>query len=110
VFTVLNDRQSDQILLKRCLEGDRVALDHWAVDSYRTEVIRTIKTVIDRKFPGGLGRDLFGNLVIHCTWCIYKRYETLPSHFFGLKTQVRKFAFGYANDYLARYLRANVVR
>jgi hypothetical protein len=110
VFAVLNDRQRDQILLKRCFEEDRSALIHWDVDSYRTEVIRTIKAVIDCKLPGGLSKDLLANLVIHCTWCMYERYEKLPSHVFSLKTQVQKFAFGYANDYLSKYLRANVVR
>jgi hypothetical protein len=69
-----------------------------------------MKAVIDRKFPGGLDKDLFAQLVVHCTWCIYERYEKLPSHFFSLKAQVQKFAFGYANDYLSKYLRANVVR
>lgn len=106
---MLNDRERDQILLKRCFEEDRAAQIQWSVDSYRTEVIRTIKAVINDKLPGR-NQDLIASLVTHCTWTIYKNYEKLPSHFGSLKTQVRKFAFGYVNAYLAEYLRANVVR
>ena len=107
---LLNDRQGDQILLKRCFEGNCAALVQWKVDSYRIEIIRTIKGVINRKVPGGLNQDLITSLVVHCTWKIYENYGKLPSHLYSLKTQVRKFAFGYVNDYLDEYLRAHVVR
>lgn len=105
---MLNDRYADQILLKRCLEGDRAALAQWSVDSYRTEVIRAIKSAVERRLPGRLSQEFIANLVVHCTWMIYTRYNALPSRFFGLKTQVRKFAIAYINDYLKRYLKANV--
>jgi hypothetical protein len=107
---LLNDRQGDQIFLKRCLEENRAALVQWNVDSYRTEVIRTIKGVIDRKVPGRFNQELVAKLVVHCTWKIYENYEKLPSHFYSLKTRVRKFAFAYTNAYLTEYLRAHVVR
>lgn len=106
---MLNDRLRDQILLKRCFEEDDAALIQWMVDSYRTEVIRTIKAVIDHKLPGR-NQELIANLVVHCTRTIYENYEKLPSRFHSLKTQVQKFAFSYVNAYLAEYLRANVVR
>lgn len=106
----LNDQVSDQILLKRCLEGDRAAQVQWTVNSYKTEVTRTIKGVMDRKIPGGLDQQLIVSLVVHCTWKIYENYNGLPSSFYSLKTQVRKFALGYANNYLRRYLRAHGVR
>lgn len=106
---MLNDRDTDQILLKRCFEGDHSALAQWSVDSYRTEVIRAIKAAIGQKLPGKPSQDLVSNLVVHCTWMIYERYADLPSRFFRLKTQVRKFAIAYINDYLKRYLQANVV-
>jgi hypothetical protein len=106
---MLNDRYADQILLKRCLEGDRAALAQWLVDSYRTEVIRAVKAAIARRLPGRLSQEFITSLVVHCTWMIYNKHGSLPSRFFSLKTQVRKFAIAYINDYLKRYLRANVV-
>jgi hypothetical protein len=105
---MLNDRYTDQILLKRCLEDDCAALVQWSVDSYRTEVIRTIKTAIERKLPGRQSQEFISSLVVHCTWTIYKQHNSLPSRFFNLKTQVRKFAIAYINNYLKRYLQANV--
>jgi hypothetical protein len=104
----LNDREADQILLKKCLEEDRAALLQWTVDSYRTEVIRTIKGVIDRKVPGRLNRELIDSLMVLCTWTIYENYAKLPSRFRTLKSQVGKFAFAYANAYLAEYLKTHV--
>lgn len=109
-MSFLNDRQGDQILLKRCFEEDNAALIQWSVDSYRTEIIRTIRGVIDRKVPGRFNQDLIASLVVHCTWKIYENYKKLPSHFCSLKTQVRKFAFGYVNAYLKEYVQAHVVR
>jgi hypothetical protein len=106
---MLNDRQRDQVLLKSCLEGDQDALIQWKVASYRTEVIRTIKAVVDHKVPGR-HQELIKNLVVHCTWMIYENYAKVPSRFYSLKTQVQKFAFSYVNAYLREYLRAPVVR
>jgi hypothetical protein len=106
---MLNDIRRDQILLKQCFEEEPAALSQWMVDSYKTEVFRTIKGVIDRNVPGR-NQELVANLAVQCTWKIYERYETVPSHFRSLKTQVRKIAFGYANAYLAEYLKVRAVR
>jgi hypothetical protein len=107
MFPSLNDRERDQIFLKLCFEEDRAALIQWNVDSYRTEVIRTIKAVIDRKVPGRLRSRLITSLVEDCTWIIYENYGTLPSSLHVLKIQVRKFTLAYVNKYLADFLRTN---
>lgn len=99
-MAVLNNKTKDQLFLQACFDNKQDALDHWGREYWR-EVAHSIKEVLSRYSYNGLVDDkIRQELTVDCTEAIYEQYQSLPSHFFSLKTQVRKYALAYAKKYL----------
>lgn len=91
---------SDKLLLRKCHDGDAVALEKFTGRSYLNEIVKTVRMELQEDYDS-TKVDLIAKL---CVVHIYRQWEDLPSPISDLRIQIRKAAKAFAVQWRRRDL------
>ena len=91
-----SDLERERLLLARCLGGDAAARKEFE-DVYENEMRKAIRGAL---FGLGVWNPTDQEKILDlCRIEVWKRSQTLPSHIFDLRRQLRRYTFAFAKKF-----------